>query len=166
MRHLRLVVVLLTVIACATSGPAASGPRGAGPLDDAVRAARLRWNNAIAAHDTTPLRDLLADSILQASPYFSRVGKENYITGFARQFASRPRFLMVYAPDQIDVQVVVNDTLAMERGHWHETWLESGDPTDMRGNYFAIWRRRGRGWQIVREVFAPTTCVGLRYCHS
>ncbi|MFL5613536.1 MAG: YybH family protein [Gemmatimonadaceae bacterium] len=167
MRRNALTILIAAVAACASAQNARSG-FSVGASKDAtspIREARQRWNAAIASHDTTPLRALLADSIVQVSPYFVRPGKDGYIAGFARQFSSRPQFFMAYEPTTVDVRIVGFDTLATEQGSWRETWLEQGtDPTEMHGDYFAIWHRQGPDWVIVREVFAPRSCSGKRYC--
>lgn len=128
-----------------------------------MREARARWNAAVAAHDTAAVRRLLADSVVQTNHLFFSVGPDRYVAGLARQIARRPRLTFVYAPQEVEVSR--SGTLAAEYGRWRETWLESGEPTELRGTYFVIWRQRAGAWEIVRDTFVPSSCTGERYCN-
>ena len=133
-------------------------------LATAVRDARARWNAAVTARDTTALGRLADDSIVQASPYFVRTGRARYVAGLARQFAQRPQFAMVDTPERVEAQAFPTGVVATEYGRWRETWREQGEPTEMRGTYYAVWTERAGAWVLLRETFAPLACVGLRYC--
>jgi ketosteroid isomerase-like protein len=165
MRMLRLSVAVPIAVAlgCAhrRGAPEAIGP--ASPVME-VRAARARWNAAVAARDTAALTQLAADSIVQTSPFFVSVGRDRYITGFAQNMARRPQFGFVETPERLEASVVFGRVLATEYGHWRETWLEQDEPTEIRGTYYAVWRENAGAWEIVREVFAPQSCTGQRYC--
>jgi ketosteroid isomerase-like protein len=153
-------VLLMISAGCASRSEPA---RATAPEEAAVRAARARWNAAVAAHDTAAVRTLLADSVVQTNHLFVGVGRDRYVAGLARQFTRRPRFTFVYAPERVEVSQ--SGTLAAEHGRWRETWLEAGEATELRGTYFVIWRRRAGGWEIVRDVFVPGSCTGERYCN-
>jgi hypothetical protein len=71
---------------------------------------------------------------------------------------------MSYTPERIEASAVFAQELATEYGHWRETWLEGGEPTEIRGTYYAVWRAHGGSWEILREMFAPQSCSGERYC--
>jgi ketosteroid isomerase-like protein len=165
MRTVRLIVAVPLVIAlgCAHRVGAPEPTASAGSLT-AVRAARARWNAAVAARDTTTLTRLAADSILQTSPFFVSVGRDRYIAGFAQNMARRLQFGFVMTPEQLEASAVFGPVLATEYGHWRETWLEQDEPTEIRGTYYAVWRERDGAWEIVREAFAPQSCTGQRYC--
>jgi ketosteroid isomerase-like protein len=155
------LLVTASTAACAANSPAAR--TSASPVA-AVRAARMQWNAAVAGRNTAAVRRLLADSVVQTSHLFVGVGPDRYVGGLARQFARRPAFTFAYTPERVEVSR--SGELASEYGRWRETWLESGEPTELRGTYFVIWRRGARGWEIVRDVFMPGSCTGPRYCGS
>ncbi len=172
MRVARLGVTGLLAVAlgCARrmAAPESAASASAAPAGSlsAVRAARARWNAAVAARDTGALARLAADSIVQASPFFASAGRDRYVAGLARNMARRPQFGLVEVPERLEASAVFGGVLATEYGHWRETWLEQGEPTEIRGTYYAVWRERASVWEIVREVFAPQSCTGRRYCRQ
>ena len=93
-------------------------------------------------------------------------GKTAYLSVFLGNMAARPEFALVYQPDRVIACEQAACSIATEYGRWKETWLEDGEPTEVSGTYYAIWRRNGEVWQIRSEVFATLTCRGQRYCGS
>jgi len=160
----RFTLIAWLLVTASTAGCAANSvtARASAPRAAAVRAARVRWNAAVARHDTAAVRRLLADSVVQTNHLFVSMGPDRYVGGLARQFARRPAFTFVYTPERVEVSR--SGELASEYGYWRETWLESGEPTELRGTYFVVWRYRAGGWEIVRDVFVPASCTGERYC--
>jgi ketosteroid isomerase-like protein len=154
-----LPVLLACVAGCATAG-------GSGWKSDVayeIRAARERWNAGLLARDSGALAALLEDSAVHLSPAFTHVGRAAYMTVFLRGMA-RPEFLLRYEPERFTPCAPVGCGAATEYGRWRETWRQDGEPTEVSGSYFTIWRRHGDQWQIRSESFATEVCKGQRYC--
>lgn len=131
-----------------------------------VRDARRRWNSALVARDSVALAQLVEDSAMHVSVRFAHSGRSAYLGQFIRAMTARPQFQLTYLPERVVICQRPNCQMATEYGTWNETWLEDGEPTEVRGTYYAIWRHHGEMWQIQREAFATTQCRGKRYCGS
>ena len=130
----------------------------------AIRDGRRRWNAALVARDSSALAQLVEDSAMHVSVRFVHSGRSAYLAQFLQAMSARPQFLLTYRPEQVTMCQRENCQMATEYGAWTETWLEDGEPTEVSGTYYAIWRQHGEAWQIQREVFATTQCRGRRYC--
>ena len=168
-RRATLVVacaVVAAVTACATAGTAGT----AAPLADAaagVRAARARWNTALIARDSAALGQLVEDSAVQVSARVTRLGRAAFLRVFLENMTARPGFRLTYEPVQVTGCEQPTCAVATESGTWHEGWREAGEPTEVGGTYYAIWRRDAAGhWRIRSEAFATLLCRGSRYCGS
>ena len=157
------------VIACAAVAACATGQRAA-PVADVeadVRAARARWNAALAARDSSVLESLVEDSAAQVSARATRIGRAAFLRVFLENMMARPEFRLIYEPVQVTGCSQPRCDVATESGRWQETWRESGEPTEVGGTYYAIWRRDAEGrWRIRSEAFATLVCRGQRYCGS
>ena len=151
------------VTACATTGTST-------PLADAatgVRAARARWNAALIARDSAALGQLVEDSAVQVSARMTRLGRAAFLRVFLENMTTRPAFRLTYEPVQVTGCEQPTCAVATESGTWHERWREAGEPTEVGGTYYAIWRRDAAGhWRIRSEAFATLLCRGSRYCGS
>ena len=49
-------------------------------------------------------------------------------------------------------------------GTWRERWTEPDGPTELRGDYFVLWRQIGGDWKEQAEIFSPSRCLGNSYC--
>jgi ketosteroid isomerase-like protein len=139
-------------------------------LDDAatgVRAARARWNAALIARDSAALGRLVEDSAVQVSARVTRLGRAAFLSVFLENMTARPAFRLTYEPVQVTGCEQPMCAVATEWGTWHEEWREAGEPTEVGGTYYAIWRRDAAGhWRIHSEAFATLLCRGSRYCGS
>ena len=158
--YLRSCVGIPLAVICLTSACAADGGSA---TKSSVQDARMRWNAALLKRDSTALGALLDDSAVHVSPRFTHIGKTDYLSVFLQNMA-RPEFELVYQPDRIVPCARPACLLATEYGSWKETWLQDGDPTEVSGTYYALWRKHGDEWQIRSEVFATLKCRGERYC--
>jgi ketosteroid isomerase-like protein len=165
-RRATLVVAcaaVAAVTACATA-------RTPAPLVDAaagVRTARARWNAALIARDSVTLDQLVEDSAVQVSTRVTRVGRAGFLRVFLENMTARPEFRLTYEPVQVTGCEQPTCAVVTESGTWNEAWRESGEPTEVGGTYYAIWRRDGAGhWRIRSEAFATLRCRGSRYCGS
>jgi ketosteroid isomerase-like protein len=161
-RHscLRARCVAAAVSAWLVMGDAAAQP----PADAAaIRAARARSNQAIAAHDVDGIaRHWAADVHIVTSTSAQGSGREANARRMADQFARRPDTVYVRTPESIDVWPAWD--VAAERGTWIGRWTEPDGLVRIEGTYLAQWRRIDGAWRIQAELFVPTRCTGSRYC--
>ena len=118
--------------------------RSVAPIADAaadVRAAWARWNAALIARDSSALRQLVEDSAVQVWARVTRVGRAAFLRVFLESMTTRPGFRLTYEPVQVSGCEQSGCAVATESGRWQETWREGGEPTEVGGTYFAIWRR-------------------------
>ncbi|MEO7180190.1 MAG: nuclear transport factor 2 family protein [Gemmatimonadaceae bacterium] len=141
-----------------------AGMRTAPDAASEVRAARGQWNRALLGQDSSALAALVEDSAVHVSPQFTHVGKPAYLALFLRNMMRRPEFRLTYEPDRVTACERVECPIVTEYGRWRETWLQDGEPTEVSGTYFAIWRKHGDRWQVRSESFATQACRGRRYC--
>ena len=129
-----------------------------------VRDARRRWNAALVAHDSGALARLVEDGAVHVSVRFTHIGKSTFLAQFLTAMTVRPKFQLTYRSERVSACERPTCEMATEYGTWSETWLETGEPTEVSGTYYAIWRRHRDLWQIQSEIFATTQCRGRRYC--
>lgn len=136
----------------------------AAPADDAaIRAARSRFNQAIAAHDVAALdRDWAADIAVITSRGQRLVGREAYRESLAGQFTARPGLVYLRSPSRITVQEAWGT--ATEEGKWTGRWRDPDGPVAVEGRYVAQWRRENGAWKLSAELFGLTGCRGGKYC--
>jgi len=118
------------------------------------------------ARDSSALAALVEDSAVHVSPSFTHTGRAAFLSQFVRAMTTRPRFHLVYMTERVTPCERPNCVTATEFGTWSETWLEDGEPTEVSGTFYAIWRRQGVVWRIRSEMFATARCHGRRYCGS
>ena len=164
LRPLRRIAAIGLVIVVA-SGCASQAFRLAPTDSDArVRDARRRWNAALVARDSGGLAKLVEDSAVHVSVRFTHIGKSAFLAQFLTAMTVRSQFQLIYRSERVKACERPNCEMATEYGTWSETWLETGEPTEVSGTYYAIWRRHRDLWQIQSEIFATTQCRGRRYC--
>ena len=133
-------------------------------IDASVRDSRRSWNAALVARDSAALARLVEDSAVHVSVRFTHIGKSAFLAQFLTAMKMRPQFQLAYRSERVSVCERPSCEMAAEYGTWSETWLENGEPTEVSGTYYAIWRRHRELWQIQSEIFATTQCRGRRYC--
>jgi ketosteroid isomerase-like protein len=161
LRNIAAIGLMIVVAAGCASHASRLAPTDS---EASVRDARRRWNAALVARDSGALAKLVEDSAVHVSPRFNHIGKSAFLAQFLTAMAVRPQFRLTYQSERVSVCERPDCGMATEYGTWSETWLETGEPTEVSGTYYAIWRlHRGR-WQIHSETFATTRCRGRRYC--
>ena len=134
------------------------------PMEDSIRAARQRWNRAVAGRDTSAFRALLSRTYHSASGSGHISAADSAVVFAARLFARRPDLLFQTRPTRI--RVLADHGLASEFGEWVERWREPSGLTELRGTYYALWRRERNRWLIEGEVNVPESCTGSDYCKA
>jgi ketosteroid isomerase-like protein len=114
-----------------------------------IRAARARYNAAIAAHDTVTIRATFVDDYkgIAGSGGELVAGGDAMAAYFASAFRN-PDFLgFVRSPDVITIATPPDR--AMERGHWHGGTRNA----TLKGEYLAVWVPTATGWKLRSESF-------------
>jgi len=130
-----------------------------------IREARVRSNEAIAAHDVAAVaRVWMPDVHIVSSTSSQTAGRDANQQRMAAQFASRPDTVYVRRSTAIDVYPPW--AVASERGEWTGRWTEPYGRLEIGGTYLAQWRKIDGEWLIQAELFVPTRCGGAGYCRE
>jgi ketosteroid isomerase-like protein len=136
-----------------------------GPDEGMIRAARTRYNQAIARHDTAAIAMVLLPEVVQVtSTNAVSTSRDSTLARMAGLFASRPDVVYVRMPERIDVNTAWGQ--AAEEGAWTGRWTQADGVTRVGGRYFAKWRKVGGRWLLLSEVFVQTSCFGTSYCEA
>ena len=157
--HTRTVIVVVPLAIGIASTAAAQG------TDEAmIRAARTRYNQAIAAHDTTAIAiSWLPGYWSVTSTNAQLAGRDSARASIIRLFASRPDVVYVRTAERIDVNTSWGQ--AAESGQWTGRWTQTDGVTLVGGRYFAKWRKVDGRWMLLTEVFVQLSCSGSSYCN-
>lgn len=124
-------------------------------MDDetAVRAARTRYNDAIAARDPVAITNgLTRDYALVASTGVAVTGRDALLNHWSVKFKQDANVLYVREP----AAIAIDGDRAHERGSWSGHWTRAGARIEGRGDYVAEWRREKDGkWRVASESFTP-----------
>jgi len=129
-----------------------------------VRLGRQRFNEAVAARRTSDLVSLLAADVVDIVPSGAKSGRDEVARDYESLLRRRPDLTLVLSPDSI--QTFPLWSLAAESGHWYESWREEGDPTELRGTYYAMWKLSDGRWLLSSQVITPLSCKGTVYCRA
>jgi ketosteroid isomerase-like protein len=151
---IRLVVVSL---GCAVMSRALQAQS---PSDkDAIRAARLAQNAAMAAGDVERAATFWSNDVtIRRGLGASANGIDAYKAILER--APIPDTALVYERTTTAVDVSSQWPLAFEAGTWHARVGGKG-PDVITGRYSAQWVKRDGRWLIRSEVFVALTCAGI-----
>ena len=149
----------VAIFAWSAWAPAAMQPGD----EELIRAARVRSNTAIAAHDLAGIAAVWMDDVhVVSSTSTQTAGRAQNQQRMAAQFANRPDTIYIRRSSAIDVYPAW--AVASERGEWTGRWTEPDGALEIGGTYLAQWRKVGGQWLIQAELFIPTRCAGSRYC--
>ncbi|HEV8266492.1 MAG TPA: DUF4440 domain-containing protein [Gemmatimonadales bacterium] len=120
-----------------------TAPSSAAAVRQAVVAARLRLDAALAARDTAAIASLLADDALLIQPHDTLHGRPAIAAFVAGGLAAVPEVALSYAPERMDACV---DGALHETGGTYVLLLRTYVRTDtLRGRYAARWVTAGDG---------------------
>jgi ketosteroid isomerase-like protein len=157
------VVIFAVLVGSMARRPAAQA--GVAADESAIRAARNRSNQAIAAHDLVAAADVWsADYVGVSSGNARALNREDELRQFAELIATRPKVTYLRTPDIISVNRDWRQ--AGESGHWSGSWSAAEGETRVAGIYFAKWKQEGSGWHIIAETFVQMSCSGTHYCDA
>ena len=128
--------------------------------DEMIRAARERFNGAIAAQDVEVIRSLLAPSYhIVTGRSAQNHGAEEEATRWAEVF--RQDRSTVYRRTPREITVNEDWGLAEELGNWKGSYTTDGNLIQASGVYAAKWQRAENGeWVLQVEVFTTLQCSG------
>lgn len=130
------------------------------PTEDLIRAARERFNLAIAEKDVETIRSLLAPNyhiVTGRSAQSHGAGEEG--ERWATMFRTDPTTF--YRRTTRDVTINEDWGLAEELGNWKGTYTVDDALVHASGVYAAKWQRAQNGsWLIQAELFTTITCTG------
>jgi ketosteroid isomerase-like protein len=129
------------------------------PTEDLIRAARERFNIAIADQDVESIRAMLASSyhIVTGRSEQSHGGDEE-ARRWTEKFRSDPT--TSYRRTPRDITINEDWGLAEELGNWKGTYTVNGVLAHVSGVYAAKWQRAENGdWVIQAEMFTTITCT-------
>ena len=130
------------------------------PVEDLIREARERFNEAIANRDVEAIRSMLAPG------YHIVTGRSEQSHGAAeeaRRWAERFRTDPTVIYHRIPRQITINEDwgLAEELGDWTGKYTTAGVLVYVSGVYAAKWQRAEDGeWLVQAELFTTITCTG------
>ena len=160
-RWKRTALVGLTLVVCVSV--VLAGGQSTASDEAAVRAARTRSNEAIAAHDMTGIsRHWMPNVHVVTSTSAQGSGREANADRMALQFKRRPDTVYVRTPSTIAIFTAWD--VASEQGEWTGRWTEPDGVVNIGGTYLAQWRKVDGTWLIQAELFVPTSCRGSSYC--
>ena len=156
---MRTLLVLGALIAVLCASPAGAQQEAAA----AVRDARVRSNEAIAARSLEQLAPLFRDDVhVTAGSGRSLPGRDSVLAQFAVQFADSAFLGYVRETARVEASVVL--PLAAEYGEWVGRWRRDDGIQETRGSYLAMWRRDETGWRLQSELYVTLTCGGSQRC--
>jgi ketosteroid isomerase-like protein len=130
------------------------------PVEDLIRVARERFNEAIANRDVETILSVLAPE------YHIVTGRSEQSHGAdeeAKRWAERFRTDPTVIYHRTQRQVTINEDwgLAEELGDWTGKYIVEGDQVHASGVYAAKWQRAEDGdWLLQAELFTTITCTG------
>src|SRR5690242_20306077 len=152
-----------TILFCAVAGCAAPSVSGRDTADaataNAIRAARERFNGAIASRDTATIAALLLPS------YHLVTGRSAQSHGIAEEVGIWQTMFadstLLYVRRTREVRANPAWGLAEELGDWTGRLTAADGPVRVSGSYAAKWQRdTGGNWRLQSEVFTTLHCEG------
>ena len=126
---------------------------------DAIRAARIAQNQAIASGDLDRAASFWTEDVTVRRALGQPMsGRDEVRQAFVP--APRPALQLVYQRLTKDVDVSSKWPLAFETGVWEGHQGTAAGPVVIGGRYSAQWVKRGDRWLIRSEVFVALTCSG------
>jgi hypothetical protein len=159
MQKMPWILVALLLGACATTQPSSSSD----PDEVAIRAARGRFNEALARQQFTAMREELLDNVSITGSVWRTVDRDQPLQAYTRLTSRRPDLVWIREPQA--VRINASWLFASASGEGRESWREGGVFTELRGSYLALWRKVEGRWLLDAEVFVPLSCMGSSYCN-
>jgi ketosteroid isomerase-like protein len=126
---------------------------------DAIQAARMKSNDAIARHDVDTLQSVLdEDFVITISSGAIERSRDAHGRSFASHFEQYPDVVYVRTPTEITLSKAY--PLAIEHGTWVGSRTGENGKLENGGQYTAAWRKTDGEWRIYSELFVGLYCNG------
>lgn len=129
-----------------------------------IRGLRNQFNEFIALRKMPGLGGLVSDETQLVEPARITSGKKNLVKAYEALVQKRPDLLLVFTTETVERNP--RWPFAAERGRWYQSWQEKGEPIEVRGSYYALWKLKDGRWRIHSQIMTPVSCKGTRYCKS
>jgi ketosteroid isomerase-like protein len=130
-----------------------------------IRQSRIKSNEAIANHDTTLLASFWTDDIcVITSRNVKNLGRPQNAKAFASEFKLKEGVNYIRTTTQVEIFEDWN--MAAEHGIWVGRWKKDGSSIEMKGSYYAKWKKIKDQWLIFAETYTPLSCKGDVYCND
>ena len=132
---------------------------------DAIRAARLQLNAAMASRQMAPVRSLFDPDyhMIRGASGIAVAGPDATETALRDDVAKDPGFVG-YERLTDSVQVGSGGGRAAEQGHWVGRWTEPDGKMELTGVYLAMWIKTDGRWTLKSEAYVALKCVGSTAC--
>lgn len=131
----------------------------AGSDVDNIRAAREKYNAAIARHDADALKSFLdEDYVITISTGYIQRSRNEYVSSFATHFEEFPDVVYVRTPTDIALSNAY--PLAIEHGTWVGSRTDKHGKVENGGQYTAAWKKTDGTWRVYSELFVGLYCRG------
>lgn len=159
-RLLCVLAIPVLLVACAQF--TAKTQKGRGTTD--IHGLRQQFNEFVALRKMAGLGGLVSDDTQLIEPSRITSGKKNLVRAYEGLVQKRPDLLLIFTTDQVERNP--RWPFAAERGRWYQSWQEQGEPIEVRGSYYALWKLKDGRWRIHSQIMTPVSCKGTRYCKS
>jgi uncharacterized protein (TIGR02246 family) len=125
-------------------------------IEQQLKQAEDKWNQAYAAHDAAALAGMYADDAAMANPGAALVSGRAAVMQETKAFADDPNLQVEFESDR--VLVAASGDLASTRGHYTLTMTDPAtkQPVRSKGNYLTVWRKQADGsWKAVEDFITP-----------
>jgi len=127
-----------------------------------IRSQRREIDKAFERHDAKRLATLFSSECHFTTAAVHVDGGDALERSHESLFTKRPDVTLVHHTDRM----VVNENwdVASEQGEWIERWTERDGPTELRGSYLSMWKRKNGQWLEDDAILVPEICEGGSYC--
>lgn len=146
----------LALLALASCAQPAAPKADTAAIENQLRQAEAKWNQAYASHDAATIAAAYADDAAMANPGAPLVTGADAIRKSTADFAADPNLKVQFASDRI--QVAASGDLAYTRGHYTLTMTDptTKKPSDSHGTYLTVWKKQADGgWKAVEDFVTP-----------
>ncbi len=149
--------IFITALAAAATLSGCQGERvDTAQIEQQLKQAEVRWNEAYAARDAAALTNMYAEDAALAAPGAEVVSGREAIAKDMNAMATDPNFGLEFESDR--VQVAASGDLAYTRGRYTMSMTDPGTKAShiSKGNYLTVWRKQADGsWRAVEDFITP-----------
>jgi ketosteroid isomerase-like protein len=153
---MQLTRPIFALLVLALNAPAVSADSDV----EAIRTARMQYNEAIAQHDAGAMQSFLEeDYVVTISTGYIQRSRDEYVSSFATHFQRYPDVVYVRTPSEITLSDAY--PLAIEHGTWVGSRTDENGKLENGGQYAAAWRKTDGTWRVYSELFVGLYCQGV-----